>query len=104
MLWADLFYVVVIAYALAGLGIEIFNVLWFTATQREVPTDHLARVSSFDFLCSYGLAPVGLALIVPMADVFGQNAVLIGCAAICVVAPILAAVLPSSKHMSRDQG
>ncbi|SES37325.1 Major Facilitator Superfamily protein [Lentzea xinjiangensis] len=36
---------VVAAYALAGVGIELFNVPWFTATQREVAPDKLARVS-----------------------------------------------------------
>ncbi|MGH8930930.1 MAG: hypothetical protein ACRDZO_09970 [Egibacteraceae bacterium] len=30
--------VVVAAYVVVGLGIEVFNVPWFTATQREVPS------------------------------------------------------------------
>lgn len=30
---------VVAAYAVAGIGIELFNVPWFTATQREVAPD-----------------------------------------------------------------
>lgn len=47
----------VAAYVVAGLGIELFNVPWFTATQREVEPGKLARVSSLDFLFSYGLAP-----------------------------------------------
>jgi hypothetical protein len=42
-------------------GIELFNVPWFTATQREVEPDKLAGCP-LDFLLSYGLAPVGLAL------------------------------------------
>jgi hypothetical protein len=37
------------AYAVAGLGIELFNVPWFTATLREVEPDKLARVSSMAF-------------------------------------------------------
>ena len=44
--------VIVAAYVLAGGGIELFNVPWFTATQREVEPRMLARVSSLDFLLS----------------------------------------------------
>lgn len=54
--------VIITAYVVAGLGIELFNVPWFTATQREIAPSKLARVSSLDFLLSYGLAPLGLAL------------------------------------------
>lgn len=44
------------AFFLTGVGIEIFNVVWFSAIQREIPADRVARVSSLDFLMSYGLA------------------------------------------------
>ncbi|WP_367138962.1 MFS transporter [Saccharothrix sp. HUAS TT1] len=89
--------VVVAAYAVAGLGIELFNVPWFTATQREVDPRMLARVSSLDFLLSYGLAPVGLALIAPAISAFGPGPVLAACAVICFAAPAAAALVPSSR-------
>ncbi|MFE7602783.1 MFS transporter [Streptomyces sp. NPDC057494] len=93
--------VVVAAYAVAGIGIELFNVPWFTATQREVAPDKLARVSSLDFLVSYGLAPVGLALIAPAIDAFGVTPVLAVCAAACFLVPAAAALVPSSRHFAR---
>lgn len=93
--------VVVAAYVVAGLGIELFNVPWFTATQREVAADKLARVSSLDFLLSYGLAPVGLALIAPAIDAFGLRPVLGVCALICFLAPAAAALPPTARHFSR---
>ncbi|MET9723741.1 MFS transporter [Streptomyces zaomyceticus] len=93
--------VVVAAYAVAGIGIELFNVPWFTATQREVAPDKLARVSSLDFLVSYGLAPVGLALIAPAIDFFGVTPVLAGCAAACFLVPAAAALVPSARHFAR---
>lgn len=89
--------VVVAAYAVAGLGIELFNVPWFTATQREVAPDKLARVSSLDFLMSYGLAPVGLALIAPAITAYGAGPVLLACAGICFLAPAAAALVPSAR-------
>ncbi|MFJ6797119.1 MFS transporter [Streptomyces sp. NPDC091268] len=93
--------VVVAAYAVAGIGIELFNVPWFTATQREVAPDRLARVSSLDFLVSYGLAPVGLALIAPAIDAFGVTAVLGACAAACFLVPAAAALVPTARHFAR---
>ncbi|RSS04550.1 MFS transporter [Streptomyces sp. WAC04189] len=93
--------VVMTAYAVAGLGIELFNVPWFTAAQREVAPDKLARVSSLDFLLSYGLAPVGLAVIAPAIDAFGATWVLAGCAVVCFAAPAAAALVPSTRAFSR---
>ncbi|MFD9532276.1 MFS transporter [Streptomyces sp. NPDC060010] len=93
--------VVIAAYVVAGIGIELFNVPWFTAAQREVAPDKLARVSSLDFLVSYGLAPVGLALIAPAIDAFGVTPVLAACAATCFLAPAAAALTPTARHFGR---
>ena len=92
--------VVVVAYLIVGVGIELFNVPWFTATQREVAPGTLARVSSLDFLVSYGLAPVGLALIAPAIAEFGIQPVLATCAAACFLAPAVAALEPSTRTFS----
>jgi MFS family permease len=94
--------VLVAAYVVAGLGIELFNVPWFTATQREVEPDKLARVSSLDFLMSYGLAPVGYALIAPAMTTFGVAPVLGVCAAVCFLAPAAAALVPTTRDFARD--
>ncbi|WP_329098583.1 MFS transporter [Streptomyces sp. NBC_01439] len=96
--------VVIAAYAVAGIGIELFNVPWFTATQREVAPDKLARVSSLDFLLSYGFAPVGLALIAPAIDTIGVTPVLAVCAAACFLAPAAAALVPTARHFGRTAG
>ncbi|MFE5623815.1 MFS transporter [Streptomyces virginiae] len=93
--------VVIGAYAVAGIGIELFNVPWFTATQREVAPDKLARVSSLDFLVSYGLAPLGLALIAPAIHAFGVTPVLGACAAACFLVPAAAALVPTARHFGR---
>jgi hypothetical protein len=95
--------VVVGAYVVAGLGIELFNVPWFTATQREVAPDKLARVSSLDFLLSYGLAPLGLALIAPAIDAFGVTVVLGVCAAACFIIPAAAMLAPTTRDFGRPE-
>ena len=45
-LFADSMMVPIAAYFIAGIGIEIFNVPWFTAIQNEIPKDRLSRVPS----------------------------------------------------------
>jgi hypothetical protein len=93
--------VVVASYVATGIGIELFNVPWFTATQREVDPRLLARVSSVDFLLSYGLAPLGLALIAPAIATFGAGPVLLGCALACLLAPAAAMLVPGTRTFSR---
>lgn len=88
------------AFFLAGIGIEIFNVLWFSAIQREIPPDRIARVSSLDFLMSYGLAPLGLVAMVPLVEAFGIMPVLLGAGALCMAAPLAAAAVASSRAFS----
>ncbi|GHE28734.1 hypothetical protein GCM10017778_08920 [Streptomyces vinaceus] len=61
----------------------------------------LARVSSLDFLVSYGLAPVGLALIAPAIEAFGVTAVLGACAGACFLVPAAAALVPTGRHFGR---
>jgi MFS family permease len=88
------------AFFIAGVGIEVFNVPWFTATQREVPADRLARVTSIDFLFSFGLAPLALAGLTPLAGWIGIHAVLLICGLACLVAPLIAMLAKGSKRFS----
>ena len=94
-------FVPLMAFFIAGVGIEIFNVIWFTAIQREVPQQKLARVSAIDFLFSYGLAPLGLSLIVPLIQIFGNEAVLGLCALVCFGVPAIAVIEKTSKTFSK---
>ncbi|WP_344497354.1 DUF6879 family protein [Streptomyces enissocaesilis] len=68
------------------------------ATQCEVAPDKPARVSSLDFLPSYGLAPLGLALIAPATDTFGTRGVLAVSALTCFAAPAVAALVPTARR------
>lgn len=91
----------VTAYFVAGIGIEIFNVPWFTSIQNEVPQNRLSRVSSLDFLFSYGLAPAGLALMAPLVNLLGRESVLICTGILCLVIPMLAMLVPTARYFSR---
>jgi MFS family permease len=65
--------VVLAAAFLAGLGTEVFGVLWITTMQREIPADLLSRVSSYDALGSMVFTPVGLAVAAPVAIAVGLS-------------------------------
>ncbi|SES31919.1 hypothetical protein CCYS_04470 [Corynebacterium cystitidis DSM 20524] len=81
-----------------NLNSEIFNVPWFTATQREVAPDKLARVSSVDFLVSYGLMPIGLATYPWLVTEFGRTPVLLVTVALCALTPLFAAFVPGTRY------
>jgi MFS family permease len=74
---------------LAGVGGEIFGVLWNTALHTRVAPEALSRVSSYDVLGSIALVPVGEALAGAGAERFGLQPTLLLCAA-GVVVPTLA--------------
>ena len=59
--------VVIVASLFSGLGFAMGNVLWETTLQRNVPEHALSRISSFDWLGSVALNPIGYAMIGPIA-------------------------------------
>jgi hypothetical protein len=60
-----------------GAFLTIGNVTWFTLLQSHVPNEMLGRVSSLDWLVSFGLTPVSFALAGPAAEAFGVETTMI---------------------------
>lgn len=85
---------------LAGVSVDVFSVLWDTALQQHVPREALSRVSAFDWLGSFGLAPVALVVSGPLVDSFGLSAVL-WCAALLAATPPLALLEPEVRRLRR---
>jgi len=75
---------------LAGVALEQFGVAWDVALQENVPPDRLARVYSYDVLGSSLAIPVGEVAVGPIAERVGLAPTLVGCAALVVVATLLA--------------
>lgn len=73
-------------YVAAGIGIALFIVWWETALAQRVPPHLLSRVTSYDWMGSLGLMPIGLILAGPLAAAFGAQTVLAIGAAIGFVA------------------
>jgi hypothetical protein len=91
--------VLVLAFA-AGVGEELFEVLWTTALQRDVPGDVLARVISLDYLGSYAFMPIGLALAGPATDVLGAEAVLMAGAVVAAITTLPLLAVGSVRRLS----
>ena len=94
--------VIAAAAFLTGGCIEVFSVNWATTMQQEIPPAMLSRLSSYDALGSFALAPVGTVVAGPLASAFGTGPVLI--AGAILVAALTGAVLlvPEVRHMQRQ--
>jgi MFS family permease len=65
-----------IAGVFSGISLEVFMVTWNTSLQSHVPNESYSRVSSYDTLGSYGIAPLGIVVAGPLAMHFGVNTIL----------------------------
>jgi predicted MFS family arabinose efflux permease len=69
-----------------GAGIALFDVWWMTALAERIPADKLSRVSSYDWMVSLALLPLGYVLAGPLAQALGAVEVLIGGSALACLA------------------
>jgi MFS family permease len=66
------------AVALAGAGLALFEIWWLTALARHIPPDRLSRVTSYDWMLSFSLLPIGFLIAGPLANAIGTQTVLLG--------------------------
>ena len=94
---------ILLAALIDGGSGSVFNVFWFTALQREVPAEELSRVSSWDYVGSLGLQPIGLAASGPVAAAVGVSATLYGAAGLFLVLLCAVLAVPAVRNF-RDDG
>jgi MFS family permease len=63
-------------YLAAGAGIALFLVWWETRLAQRIPPHLISRVTSYDWLGSLGLMPIGFIAAGPLAAAFGAQTVL----------------------------
>jgi hypothetical protein len=95
--------VVIAAAFLAGVGVEVFGVLWETTMQQEIAGDKLSRVSSYDALGSFALIPLGFAAAGAVAAAIGTRATFFGAAALIIGATALVLLIPDVRTLERRQ-
>jgi hypothetical protein len=82
-----------------GVGFALGDTLWVTTLQRNVPEHALSRISSFDWLGSVALNPIGYALIGPLATAIGTSETLAGAAALNVAVCLSVVLIPSVRRI-----
>jgi hypothetical protein len=93
--------VVVPAVTLSGAGIALFEVWWMTALAERIPPDKLSRVTSYDWMVSFGLVPVGYVLAGPLAGSLGAANVMLGGAGLGFAALALGLLPRQTRELER---
>jgi MFS family permease len=86
---------------LAGVAVTGTFTLWQTSLQEHVPHRALSRVSSFDYLTSAGLIPLGNVLIGFVTVAIGLHQALFAMTVMGVTAAGAVALVPAVRHLPR---
>lgn len=87
----------------SGFGISIHLTLWFTVFQREVPERAQSRVSAYDALGSFVLAPAGAAIAGPVAIALGSAGALWLAAAAILACNLTMLMIPAVWAIRRPE-
>jgi Transmembrane secretion effector len=90
------------AALLAGVGPEVFLVNWATTLQQEIEPGMLSRVSAYDGVGSFSMAPAGTAAAGPLAGIFGVPAVLAAGGIVIVLLTAAVLLVPDVRHIQRQ--
>jgi MFS family permease len=94
---------VVPAVVIAGVGIALFDVWWMTALAERIPPQALSRVTSYDWMVSNALLPLGYIIAGPLAAELGAVNVMVGGSSLACVAFALG-LLPRETRMLERLG
>ncbi len=95
--------VVVPATVIGGVGVALFDVWWLTALAERIPPGKLSRVTSYDWMVSLGLLPIGFVVAGPLANALGAVDVMLGGLTLAIVAFALG-LLPRETRMLERLG
>jgi hypothetical protein len=84
-----------------GTGVTAFFTLWEVSLQEHIPGDALSRVSSFDYLASTILMPVGTAVVGPLAASLGTQRTLLWMSAIGIACALAFLAVPAVRRLPR---
>jgi MFS family permease len=96
--------VIAVGAAAGGFGLTLFNTLFETAVQQNVPADALSRVASIDWMLSQSLLPLGFALVGPVVTAVGVTPPLVAAAGWLLVATSLVITIPSVRRLESSPG
>jgi predicted MFS family arabinose efflux permease len=88
-----------VAAAIGFAAVGFSDTLWFTALQERIPPQALSRVSSYDWLGSLVLQPVGYVLAGPIAATIGVSATLLVGAGVQAASSVGIALTPAVRGL-----
>jgi MFS family permease len=92
---------IVAAAFLSGGATMFLDSLWMASMQQLIPDEVLSRVDSYDWMISTVAAPIGLALVGPLAAQTGEAQTLLLAAAMIVIPCSLTALVPGIRAVRR---
>src|ERR1019366_5651484 len=94
-------FIVVPSSAVAGVGIALFDIWWLTALAERIPPGSLSRVTSYDWMVSYALLPLGYIIAGPLAGALSPVEVLVGGSALACLAFLLGLAPRQTRMLER---
>jgi hypothetical protein len=88
---------------LAGFGLTLFDVAWETALAERIPAHALSRVSSFDWMGSLALMPLGYVVAGPLGAAVGNVEVVAVGAGVGMLVTLAGLVTPGVWRLERLQ-
>jgi len=86
---------------LTGVCVTGTFTLWETSLGEHIPPQALSRVSSYDYLSSTGMIPLGNVLVGLSAAAFGVYPTLVAMTVIGIGAALAVVSIPSVRHLPR---
>lgn len=85
----------------AAIGVSAGFTLWETTLQEHIPEASLSRVSSYDYVASAGVMPLGTIAAGPVADAVGIHVTLTAMSVIGASAALLCLAVPAVRKLPR---
>jgi Transmembrane secretion effector len=85
----------------SAIGVSAFFTLWETTLQEHIPEGSLSRVSSYDYVASVGVMPLGTIAAGPVAEAVGIHATLTAMSVIGVTAALACLAVPTVRNLPR---
>ncbi|WP_210491724.1 MFS transporter [Patulibacter sp. SYSU D01012] len=87
--------------AVTGAAVSIGYTLWELSLQEHIPEASLSRVSSYDYLVTVGLMPVGLTVAGPLSDLIGLHELLAIQTVVAIPIALLVLASPAVRGLRR---
>jgi MFS family permease len=85
----------------AAIFVSSFFTLWETSLQEHIPEHAISRVSSYDYVASTGLIPLGTVIAGPVSEAAGLRPTMIAMSAIGVLFSLSLLLVPAVRTLGR---